>query len=75
MSNNGSPTFVAVFADGNTTRMTTHCSRKKLDPARGVRLARIAYESRMKRSPPAIERAHFERVGVTLQQYAREDLS
>jgi hypothetical protein len=45
------PTFVAEFADGTITRMTTH-SPKGLDLALGIRLSRHAYEARKKKSPP-----------------------
>jgi hypothetical protein len=40
------PTFVAEFADGVITRMTTFTSLTDLDWARGERLSRAAYESR-----------------------------
>jgi hypothetical protein len=53
------PTFVATFADGEITRMTTHCPNG-LNLGRGVRLARSAYRSRMRREPPAMSEAHFE---------------
>jgi hypothetical protein len=53
-----SPTFVATFADGTITRMTTNCPKGKLDLGLGVRLSRAAYESR--RSPPAFTAGHFE---------------
>jgi hypothetical protein len=56
-----SPTFVARFADGTVTRMTTYCEPKTFDPARGIRLAWAAYDSRKKQAPPAITEAHFER--------------
>ena len=64
-----SPTFVARFADGETTRMTTHTSLAKLDVGRGVRLARHAYRSRMKKEPPVIVEAHFESDGTRLASY------
>jgi DNA-binding transcriptional regulator YdaS (Cro superfamily) len=40
------PTFVAEFADGVVTRMSTFTSLEKLDWNRGERLAQAAYESR-----------------------------
>jgi hypothetical protein len=55
-----SPTFVAHFADGEVTRMTVYCEPGKLDVSRGVRLAQHAYQSRMRRKPPAIIAANFE---------------
>jgi hypothetical protein len=69
-----SPTFVATFADGEVTRMTTHQSGKSLDLARGVRLARAAYESRAKKAAPPIIEAHFERESEVLQHYGAEEL-
>lgn len=71
---NTSPTFVATFADGEVTRMTTFQSGKTLDLGRGVRLARAAYDSRMKKKSPPIVRAHYERDGETLASYEREQL-
>ena len=55
-----SPTFVARFADGEVTRMTTHCPDGKLDLGRGVRLSQAAYWSRKKQQPPALTAGHFE---------------
>jgi hypothetical protein len=54
-----SPIFVAFFADGQTTRLSTCCTKARLDLARGVKLARHAYRSRTGKSPPAISKAHF----------------
>ena len=48
--------------------------REKLDMARGVRLARAAYESRMKQAAPPIVEAHFERNSEVLEHYTREQL-
>jgi len=58
-----SPAFIATFADGEITRMTTYTRLDKLNLRRGVRLARAAYESRTKHEPPAIIEARFERRG------------
>ena len=69
-----SPTFVATFADGEVTRMTVFTSCAKLDMARGVRLARAAYESRMKRAAPPIVQAHYERNDEVVEHYTREQL-
>jgi hypothetical protein len=69
-----SPTFAATFADGEVTRMSIFTSREKLDMARGVRLARVAYESRMKQAAPPIIEAHYERDGEVLESYGREQL-
>jgi len=70
-----SPTFVATFADGEVTRMTTfQPAGKTLNLGRGVRLARAAYDSRMKKKSPPIVRAHYERDGETLASYEREQL-
>jgi hypothetical protein len=65
-----SPSFIACFADGQTTRMTVHTSLAKLDVGRGVRLAQHAYRSRMKQEPPAITSARFEDIkGKVLEEY------
>jgi hypothetical protein len=53
-----SPTFVATFADGTITRITTNRPEGKPEVGLGVRLSRAAYESR--RSPPAFTAGHFE---------------
>jgi hypothetical protein len=71
---NTSPTFAATFADGEVTRMTTFQKTKALDLARGVRLARAAYESRTKQKSPPIVEAHYERDGEVLESYEREEL-
>jgi len=69
-----SPTFVATFADHEVTRMSVFTSLKKLDMARGVRLARAAYESRMKQVAPSIVEARFERDDEILRNYERKEL-
>jgi hypothetical protein len=70
-----SPTFVARFADGKTTRMTTFCAGGRLDLKRGVRLSCHAYRSHMKKEPPALESACFEHNGVTLASYTAEQIA
>jgi hypothetical protein len=70
-----SPTFVAEFENGDSvvvTRMTVHMPGGKLNMARGVRLARAAYESRTKKPPPAIISAHYESDGEIIETYTRE---
>jgi hypothetical protein len=67
----GSPTFIAKFADGEITRMTTHCSPDKPDVERGVRLSQHAYRSRTRREPPAIIGAWVESEGETVAAYDR----
>ena len=69
-----SPAFVAIFTDGEVTRMTTFQKTKALDLGRGVRLARAAYESRAKQKLPPIIAAHYERNGEVLENYGREQL-
>jgi hypothetical protein len=67
-----SPVFVATFADGHTTRMSTYCERGKLDLKRGIALAHAAYRSRTRKSPPGIVAARFVTPGTTdivLQEY------
>jgi hypothetical protein len=54
------------------TRMSVHTPCAKLNLARGVRLARAAYESRMKIAPPAIVAAHYENDGEVIETYTRE---
>jgi hypothetical protein len=68
-----SPVFVAKFADGEVTRMTTYAGRG-LSFARGVRLARAAYESRTKRTPPPIVEAHYECDDNAIERYDAEGL-
>ena len=71
------PTFVAEFADGTITRMSTFTSPANLDVDRGVRLSQAAYEARARRRfggslrpvLPPIVRARFERDGKTLASY------
>jgi hypothetical protein len=63
------PTFVACFADGQVTRMSTFTSLANLDRGRGIRLSHAAYESRMKQAAPAIIDAHFEQDGVVQARY------
>jgi hypothetical protein len=74
-SRNSSPVFVARFSDGEVTRMTTYAPNGKLDRKRGVQLAQHAYRSRVKKEPPAIVEAHFEKEGVILATYEQEALS
>ena len=71
---NISSTFVAIFEDGEVTRMTMFQKTKALDLGRGVRLARAAYESRAKQKSPPIIEAHYERDGEVLENYGREQL-
>jgi hypothetical protein len=69
-----SSTFICTFAGGENVRMTTFQSGKTLNLVRGVRLARAAYESRMKKTPPPIVEARYERDGEVLESYGREQL-
>jgi hypothetical protein len=55
-----SPIFIARFADGEITRLTTYYAPGKQNVGRGVRLAQWAYRSRRKKEPPAIVAASFE---------------
>lgn len=54
-----SPTLVARFADGVTTRMTCNCDDHHLNLPRGIKLSQAAYESRIRKSPPTIVEACF----------------
>jgi hypothetical protein len=69
-----SAVFVATFADCELTRMTVLTSPGALNMARGVRLARAAYESRKRQAPPPIVEAHYERDDEVLEHYTREQL-
>ena len=71
------PTFVAEFADGESTRMSVFTSLKKLDWDRGERLSQAAWEARWRTRerrpywvvapvPPPIIAMHFEQDGVVL---------
>jgi hypothetical protein len=75
------PTFVAEFADGEITRMSTFTSLENLDWNRGECLAQAAWEARWRARerkqqrpwtlfvapvPPAIVSARFEQDGVVL---------
>jgi hypothetical protein len=74
------PTFVAEFADGTVTRMTTFTSLENLDWNRGERLSQAAWVSRWRMRerkqqrpywivapiPPAIVSARFEQDGKVL---------
>jgi hypothetical protein len=71
---NESPTFIAEFADGEVTKMTTFSSIKKLDVERGIRLAKHAYEQRTGKEPPAMVAARFEQDGQLLASYSAVDL-
>jgi hypothetical protein len=70
----GSPTFVATFTDGEVTRMTVFTTPDYLDVERGKKLARYAYESRTKKTPPAFLKAHFEQAGVVFRAYSAVEL-
>jgi hypothetical protein len=74
--NDPKPTFVCNFSDGEQTRMTVHCG-KGLDVARGVKLARYAYESRKGKTPPAMRDATFVSSddGITLMLYSAQELN
>ena len=69
-----SPTFVATFADGEVTQMTTYTALDELDVTRGVRLARAAFKSRTKHEPPAIIEARFKQDGKILASYDAKQL-
>jgi hypothetical protein len=70
----GSPTFVATFADGEVTRMTVFGTPDDVDLERAKRLARYAYESRTKKTPPAFLKAHFEQAGAVFRAYSAVEL-
>lgn len=68
------PTFVAEFADGVVTRMSTFTSLEKLDVQRGLYLSRAAYESRTKKFPCPIANARFEQDGKVLATFVCPEL-
>ena len=68
-------TFICNFIDGQKTRMTVHCG-KGLDVARGVKLARYAYESRNGKRPPGIVSGQFVSIeGEKLMAYTGDELA
>ena len=71
------PTFVARFADGTATRMTTATPLTRFDVGRGMRLAQWAYRSRQGSEPPEIVEAHFEQAGTgtVLASYGADALA
>ena len=55
------PIFIAEFENGHRTCTAVFCPPDKLDPARGLLLARRAFERPMNDAPPPpIVRARFE---------------
>jgi hypothetical protein len=60
------PIFIAEFANGHRTCTAVFCPADRLDPARGVSLARQAYTRLRNAPPPSIVRAHFEFNGEVL---------
>jgi hypothetical protein len=71
-------TFIALFADGIATRMTTFCADGKFDLERGVALARAAYNSRTGNgASPTIVAAKYVEPGyndTVLKKYSAEEL-
>ena len=62
--------FVAEFEDGRTITVGVACSSDKLDPARGVYLARFCHPDGMKQvALPPIVCARFEKDGKVLATY------
>ena len=69
------PTYVCNFSDGEQTRMTVWCGNG-LDVARGMKLARYAYESRKGKTPPPMTSATFvSSDGATLTKYDADELA
>ena len=72
--------FVAEFADGQTTRMSTFMPRGKLDLGRGIRVARHAHNQRTGKSAGRIVAAHYEdnsqdgQPGAVLRTYSAAEL-
>lgn len=61
------PTFVARFADGQVTRMSTFTSLEKLDWERGIRLAGYAWEARKRVLPPVFRNPMMVRTSEALE--------
>ena len=89
MTDSPSPTFIACFADGETTRMAIwHSSeRKSFDLVRAIRLAHHAYRTRVRNrerrtdfdgapvAVPPIKSAWFERDGKVLAEYDAKQIA
>jgi hypothetical protein len=89
MTDSPSPTFIARFADGETTRMTVWHSpeRKSFDLGRAIRLAHHAYRTRVHNlerrtdfdgapvAVPPIKSAWFERNGKVLAEYDAKQIA
>jgi hypothetical protein len=69
-----SPIFVATFVDEVCTRMSINCP-DGLDPERGRKLARYAYESRTGKPAAPFTKAHFEYNGQVLMSYSAIELN
>jgi hypothetical protein len=68
-------TFVCNFSDGEQTCMSVYC-RNGPDLARGLKLARYAYESRKGTTPPRIASASFvSRDDKTVATYAADEVA
>jgi hypothetical protein len=69
------PIFIAEFANAHQICTAVFCSPDKLDLARGVFLAKRAFERSMGAPPPfPIVRARFELNGKVLATYDRTTL-
>jgi|EndMetStandDraft_8_1072994.scaffolds.fasta_scaffold05992_9 hypothetical protein len=68
-------TFICNFSDGEQTCMSVY-GRNGPDLARGLKLARYAYESRKGTTPPTIASASFvSRDGKTVATYAADEVA
>jgi hypothetical protein len=65
--------FVADFEDGRQITVGIACTPDKLDPARGIFLARWVHS--IKQTPPKIIRARFELNGKVLAPYGAAALA
>jgi len=89
MTDSPSPTFIARFVDGETTRMAVWHSpeRKSFDLVRAIRLAHHAYRTRVHNrerrtdfdgapvAVPPIKSARFERDGTVLAEYDAKQIA
>jgi hypothetical protein len=68
----GSPSIVVEFADGQTFKLTVYSATGEPDVCRGLALAGHAYRSRMGHTPEVEFRFHFERNGELLELSAAD---
>jgi hypothetical protein len=69
------PTFVATFADEETTRMSVYSGLDRPDIKRAIAVSQAAHSSRTKGKPAAIVSGHFETAdGEVLRSYTADEI-